>query len=534
VQRLGPLGFCSLIGVSALALGAGASLAQPLPEQPGFLRNGFDDLPQPGERRFQRSQRRRPPAKRTWTFGNPPGSGAGKTGFVSTNTPRPADQPAAAGLVELPSDAARAPFTIAPPATQPVSPSAAPETRTATGRPATPRPGASLEPALPEPTWPVEDDPFAPPGTYVGGFLVHAAVEAGGGYDSNPGRSTGGRGSWFYRVAPEFEARSDWSRHELTAALRGSYIGYEAVPSANQPSLDARLNGRIDVTRDTFASLEGRLLLATDNPNSPDLPAGLSRLPIYTTLGATAGLTQRFNRLEFTVKGTVDHITYEDSHLTNGARDSNRDRDYDQYGASARVAYELTPGIKPFAEGTFDRRVHALAVDRFGVQRDSDGATGRVGTTFEISRKLTGEVSVGYLTRTYKDPTLPDLEGLIFDGSLVWTATGLTTVKLTATSTADESTLPGVSGVLRRDGGVQVDHAFRRWLVGTARLGYGVDLYRGSPREDRRYLASFGLTYKLTRSVQVKGEFRREWLRSNVAGSDYDANIAMLSLRLQR
>jgi hypothetical protein len=498
------------------------------------LRTGLDDLTPAERRRAARAQRARTPVSRDRRYGNPPGAGAGQTGFISTNTP-PLPPPPASPL-----DAGDAATSGWAPAVRPISISAAPEARNAAGRPASPRPGATIQPLSPESeigrrsVWPVEVDPFAPTGFRLGSFLVHPAAEISTGYDSNPGRSSGGRGSWFYMIAPEVLARSDWSRHELSAALRGSYVDYEAVPSANQPSLDARMNGRIDFTRSTWMDVEGRYLLATNNPASPDLPAGLSRLPIYTTLGGTAGLSHRFNRLEFTVKGTADRVTYEPSRLTDGTSVSNRDRDYEQYGAVARVAYELTPGIKPFTEATFDTRMHDLAVDRFGVRRDSDGVTGRIGTTFEISRKLTGEISVGYLTRTYSDPTLPDLNGLIFDGSVLWAATGLTTVRLTAKSTADESTLPGVSGVLRRDGGLQVDHAFRRWLIGTAKLGYGVDLYRGSTREDDRYLASVGIVYKLTRDVQMKGELRREWMKSNVPGASYDANIALVGVRLQR
>jgi hypothetical protein len=170
----------------------------------------------------------------------------------------------------------------------------------------------------------------------------------------------------------------------------------------------------------------------------------------------------------------------------------------------------------------------------FGFRRDSYGTTGRVGTTFEFSRLLTGEISVGYLLRTYQDHTLPDLRGLIVDGSLVWTATALTTARLTARSTADESTLPGVSGVLRRDFGVQFDHAFRRWLIGMARFGYGLDDYEGSIRQDNRFVAAVGITYKMSRTVQVKGELRQEWLRSNVPGNDYTATVALVGLRLQR
>ncbi|MBN8921252.1 MAG: outer membrane beta-barrel protein [Rhizobiales bacterium] len=507
-------GLSGLVGASALLLGGGAFAQQaPRPAAGATAGSGIDEaLPGgrlPRQQRAQRPQRRAGTGR---TYGHPPGFGAGRTGFVSTNAPRP-PEPASPERSDDPLAALTAP---APLATRPVSFGAAPEAQSAIGRPASPRPGVTIAPILYSPallgqrTWPVDDDPFGPLGVRAGSFIVRPAVEAGGGYDSNPARTPGGRGSWFYQVAPEIQARSDWSRHELTAVLRGTYIGYDSTPSMDRPTMEARANA------------------------SPDLPAGIARLPIYTTVGSTGGLTHRFNRLEVTLKGNIDRVSYENSKLLDGSTVSNRDRDYDQYGMLARVAYEVMPGFKPFAEFTADTRLHDLKFDRYGLQRNSDGITGRAGTTFAFSPKLIGEASVGYLTRTYKDPTLPDLGGLIFDGSLVWQASGLTTAKLTARSTADETVLPGVSGVLRRDGALQVDHAFRRWLIGTATVAYGLDTYRGDGREDQRYLASIGVLYKLNRDIYVKGELRREWMRSNVAGVDYDANIAMLTVRLQR
>jgi hypothetical protein len=91
-----------------------------------------------------------------------------------------------------------------------------------------------------------------------------------------------------------------------------------------------------------------------------------------------------------------------------------------------------------------------------------------------------------------------------------------------------------VSGVLRRDFGTQVDHSFRRWLIGTVKFEYGLDDYVGSPREDQRYTVAGILTYKLSREMQLKGEMRRQWVMSNVPGADYTANIFLIGLRLQR
>lgn len=543
-------GLLITISFAALLAGAVASFGQGLtePATPGWRAETDDNLPTALRRPDRTGTKARPDARKLpLQLGTPSGSGAGKTGFKSTNAPRaaqpPGRKPAASATVA--GKSTKAPATErrrrAPPApTAPTTyvPRPAPPVP-APLPPPVPGPSAGISPP-PVPTPPVrravrpEEDPFAPTGVRVGSFEVRPAVDLTGGYDTNPNRSLGGRGSALGTVAPELLVRSDWSRHEFSASLRGSYTAYEAVPSLNRPFFDGRFLGRIDVTRNTRIDLEARSLVSTDYAGSPDLTAGFARLPIYTSVGGTIGVAHRFNRLELAVKGSADRISYEDTLLTNGNIASNQDRNYHQFGLLARASYELTPGVKPFVEATIDSRIRDLSVDRFGVRRDSEGAAARAGTTFEFTRTLTGEVSAGYVMRTYKDPSLPDLRGLTLDGLLIWAASGLTTVKLTASTKADESTLPGVAGVLRRDVSMQVDHAFRRWFIGTARVGYGEDIYEGATRDDKRYLAALALTYKFSREWQVRGELRREWLRSNQPGADYVTDIALLGLRWQR
>ena len=42
------------------------------------------------------------------------------------------------------------------------------------------------------------------------------------------------------------------------------------------------------------------------------------------------------------------------------------------------------------------------------------------------------------------------------------------------------------------------------------------------------------LTYKFNRDLSLNGEFRQEWMRSNVTGVDYNASIFLVGLKLQR
>jgi len=463
----------------------------------------------------------------------PPASGAGATGFNSTNVRRTKPRAKSKALANA--------QTIAPGVPMPAT--ASNKSADVTGSISSGQPGAPPVQLGPIRTFPKKrkpytepEDPYAPLGIYGESFIFYPAVELIGGYDSNPGHEPNGAAARFFTVAPELRAQSDWSRHDLKIDLRGSYVGYspDETPSLSRPYLNGKIEGRVDVSHETRIDLGGRVLVSTDNPGSPNLQAGLAKLPVYVAGGGSIGVGQRFNRFDLSIKGDVARTVYQQSSLTDGTTASNDDRNYDQYAGVLRGSYELSPGLTPFAQVAVDTRVHDLNVDFSGYQRNSNGFTGQAGAKFEFTRILTGEAALGYTQRVYEDPRLADISGLIGNASLLWTPNVLTSIKLIGASSVGESTVPGVSGVFYRDIGLQIDHAFRLWLVGSLKFGFGVDDYIGLDRLDKRYAVGAGLTYKLDRSVQVKGEFRQNWLRSNVAGVDYAESIFMLGLRLQR
>jgi hypothetical protein len=533
-------------------------------------------------------------------YGTPPGFGAGDTGFDSTNTGRrkkAAQAPAVAAPAQAQPDMTFEPApTLNPPAPRnrrppPPEPPGPPEVyprkaatrpgavlplppeplpvsnpppqvypRAAATRPGatvpippaadfaafmpsaeTPPPGApplnTLPLGTPQRPLPIAaGDPYAPLGMRAGSFLLYPAVELSAGSNSNPQSVPGGPPSSLFVVAPELQVQSDWSRHSLTADIKGTYDWYGAdfSPSLNRPYLDSTIDGRIDVLRDTQILLENRFILSTENPGNPNLPAGLAKLPLSTDVGGTLGLAQTINRLQVTAKATFDRDTYQNSVLTDGETVSNADRNYNQYGGILRVGYELGPGLKPFVEAGGDERIYDQEFDSSGVQRNSTGSGIKLGGAVNLFGSLTGEIAAGYLERVYKDPTLPSIGGLTLDGSLIWQADALTTAKFTAASTVTESALPGTSGEFSRDFNLQVDHAFLLWLVGTGQIGYGHDDYVGLGRQDNRYFVSAGLAYKLSRELQLKGTVREDWLTSNVSGVAYDATSFLVGVRLQR
>jgi hypothetical protein len=576
---------------------AGADLLQPSlsgssNNPPGFVPNSATaprDQAPPAGRFTVPSRSSAPPV-----YGSPTGFGAGDTGFDSSNRPKSKrlaqtpDQGSAIApptfdqVAPPPPQVSSQPPVLAPPlppeihpakaASRPgaslppppdqlplsnppaeVHPLAAANRRGAilpippaedfagsasTPPPGTPPPNTLPLGTVPQSTLPIAGaDPYEALGIKAGSFLILPALELSAGYDTNPQHATTPASSPYFVVAPELHVRSDWSSHSLTADIVGSYFDYtnnSFQPSLSRPYLNAKVDGRIDVTRATQILLESRLIVSTDNPGSPNIQAGLAKLPYDTTVGGTVGVAQQFNRLDVTLKGTIDRSSYQSSLLTDGEIVSNDFRAFDQYAGIMRVGYEIDPGFKPFVEVSEDTRVHDQEFDIYGEDRDSNGASAKIGAAFNVFGSLTGEVAIGYLMRDYHDPTLPNISGATLDGSLLWQISGLTSAKLTAASTVNESDLQGVSGAFSRDVSIEVDHALRRWLIATGQIGYGRDEYVGLARDDNRYFVSGGLIYKLNRQMQIKGQVRHDWLTSTQVGNAYQSTSFLLTLRLQR
>jgi hypothetical protein len=166
------------------------------------------------------------------------------------------------------------------------------------------------------------------------------------------------------------------------------------------------------------------------------------------------------------------------------------------------------------------------------MRRDSSGIAGRGGVAVNIG-SLAGDVSAGYLIRRFDAPNMQSVSGWIADATLAWAATDATTFVLVARSQASETPAANVSGILSRDLIIQVDHQFEPWLIGTLRSGYGQDQFVGITRTDNRFFVAGGGVYKLSRMVQLKGDVRTEWTRSNLPNNDFMAVVGLIGVRLQ-
>lgn len=379
---------------------------------------------------------------------------------------------------------------------------------------------------------PREDDPYAPLGLRVGSMIIKPAIEISGGHDTNAARSGALRkGSPFWRTEGELNAGSDWSRHQLDIALRGTYTGYTALSTASRPEGDARIALRLDVSRDQTIESEIRARIDTESPSSVNLPAGATGRVPYYTMGTSLGGTHRFGRLSLNLRGSLDRSMYSEVE-SGGATISQDDRNVNAYALRTRLGYEITPGITPFVETTIDRRAHDRARDAAGYARDSQGLTARLGSTFELARTLTGEIGAGYTMRNYEDSRLSAMNSPIVDAALTWSISPLTALNLRATSDIAETTVAGSSGARSYRGTATLTHAFLRNFTATASFGLGRVDYDRVNRQENTLNAGLRLEYKFNRLLALRGSYAFERFTVNAPGENYRSHSVMLGMRL--
>ncbi len=379
----------------------------------------------------------------------------------------------------------------------------------------------------------IEADPYAPDGIRLGNINVLPFVGASGGYNTNPLGATKPKGSPLYQVEGGASLNSDWSNHAFNADLRGIYTDYTGVKGANQPEVSGKAGGRIDVTRDTKIDIETRARLSTESVSSINLPSGVTQRPNTYSYGSALGASQRMGNVVLSTQGSMDRFTYDPANVGSTIIDQS-DRNQNTYALRLRAGYEVSPGITPFVDAIVDKRQFDKTIDRNGFKRESSGLTARAGTSFELTRTLTGEVAAGYGNREFTDRNLKSLNGLVADANLIWSVSPLTAIRLRAASELQDTTTAGASGVIYRRAGIDVEHALLRNLTLGASTEFGRSTSQGASEIQDSVTAGLRADYKLTKEIIFRTSYTFQKISANYSGGSYTSHLVLLGLRLQR
>ena len=87
---------------------------------------------------------------------------------------------------------------------------------------------------------------------------------------------------------------------------------------------------------------------------------------------------------------------------------------------------------------------------------------------------------------------------------------------------------------MTRAAGVEVRHAFRTHLIGTAGITYTNQNFSGVPTMEDELRFDTGVEYFLSREASLYGRYRHTMFESNSPGASYDSDEVRVGMKLRR
>ncbi len=372
---------------------------------------------------------------------------------------------------------------------------------------------------------------YAPLGMRVGAFMLNPGIDATAGYTDNLyATSNDVKSDYYTSIKPSLFVQSNWAVHQLELWTSGELLRYLEYTDEGTENFDAYIRGKVDIVRGSWFSVKPFYILDHEKRSSPDAVTGGVEPIAVTTEGVDFVAEHKPARLWFRGDATLKKLTFDDSRLSSGGSINNTDRDRQEMLGGLRAGYELTPGYSAFVEGRANDRKYDSTVDDLGFRRDSSGYELRTGAEIELTGKLKGDVFAGYMWQDYVDSRFENLSTPVFGASLTWNATGLTTVKVKAARTIEETTISNAGGGLRNLFEANIDHELRRNLILSAGGSYSQQEYRGTSRDDDTYELKLKAAYLINRVYKLSGGYTYANRSSTAAAADYDINTVSITL----
>ncbi|MFK5947858.1 MAG: outer membrane beta-barrel protein [Methylococcales bacterium] len=356
-------------------------------------------------------------------------------------------------------------------------------------------------------------------------------------YKDNIFKDENGRiNDFITHIQPGFSLQSDWNRHAVNLAIDSDIAFYGQNNSEDYQDMNIRLNSRLDVLRGS--ALDSGFFFSRNHGDrgSPDDSAGLEPT-VSTVKGFNLDYKHKFNRFSAKIGMIAQHVDYINKKTSLGTTINEQDRNNWHYVPSLRLGYEIQPQYEAFIEMRYSELIYDEQFDDNGLERSSHGYEGLMGIAFDATGLLTGDIAIGYKTRTIDDNTLSSISGMSGRLNLEWNPTPLMTVRSTVSHSIGETTQVGVAGIDNYAANIGVEHELLRSLLLRLNTSYFINQYNGFNKaiysEDRKesgYIFGAGARYLMSRYVTIDVSYRFSKRNVNRDGADYELNQVFFNL----
>ena len=370
-------------------------------------------------------------------------------------------------------------------------------------------------------------------GVTLGSFRLFPTLTLSPQYDDNVFATDHDRQSDLITVIqPAVTGQTTWSRNALSFAIQDTddIFASHSEESTNDYSLSG--GGRFDILSasniSANASYSSNTIPRTAENNITTAPE-----PIQYSL-ATVGLSalQGFARVR--VSESFSYARTEYDNIPDGGQSLNLNLlDDDQYTGGVRIDYGFTPEVSFFVTGSANARQYPSTT--LGFDRTSRGFEALVGSDFDITRLIRGQVQIGYLQQDYQSALFHTVSGPAAHAQVEYFLSDLTNVTFKLDRSVVDAVDPNAISYLDTQASIRVDHELLRNLIVTLQGGYETADFKGVERNDHRPSLSASGTYLFNRYLGLTAAY--SFLNESSSGAahigDYSVDLVSLSLVLR-
>jgi len=372
-------------------------------------------------------------------------------------------------------------------------------------------------------------------------YSLYPSLDIAVGYDDNIFAAESGEiDDAFLRIEPRVMWKSNWNRHALEFDSYARWVMYDEQTDEDRMEWGAGFAGQLDASQSTVFAGNARFDRLAEDRGSVDA-AGLASEPTeYDVAAGALSLTQRFNRFSLGFGASMTAFDYDDVDMIGGGLIDQDFRDHNIQIGFAEAKYDFSPGYSAVLYGEFNKHDYDLDVDDldfdplFNVDRDSEGYKVEAGLDLDVTNLIKGRFMAGYVDQDYEDPSLIDIEGTSYSADLIWSLSGMTTLRAEAKRDIEDTAFGLVGGRFATSYKVALDHEMMRNFFVTGQAEFKNYDFEGSAREDDLIIAGLGMRYLVNRRAMLDLTYEHSERESNFGALDYERNVVQLDLKIHR
>ncbi|AVX03244.1 hypothetical protein MXMO3_00711 [Maritalea myrionectae] len=358
-------------------------------------------------------------------------------------------------------------------------------------------------------------------------FDLSTSLSLRGGYEMKDGE-----GQNFFEAIPSISATradEDWT---LSGSASATIDKYQAE---NGGVRGVNLDGAVEYQLSRQTSFDAAVSYSLDLPrlNNDDLPDDVAEAPLSQDFGARATLAHQFNKTALEGRVGIARSQTGPTKLDDDSLVDNSDQNSWAFSAGGRASREITPIVSVFYDGEVSRSIYDQASAVLSAKRDGWTFDNRIGVSAAFKDRLSGEISVGQLRRTYDDASLDNVLTTSYGAAITYQLGNSASLEVNAGTALSPATIPGEPIKITDNLSIGFSQQINDRVGYSLSTEFGREHYQGSDRTAGQFGIGLEATYLINSYATAYAGYSYEVSEDSVDGGSR-TNAIEAGLRFTR